>query len=197
MKPFPTQFRVYPKRIHGTADSVPVSKQDLRVTLRWLAVFMTRRLLYAPSIGSVPWECVSRLGSIVDVSHAHGDAREAHPSRKGRAGRTARPSRVRRAIPCQSHRASSGVGPGNGNRPEGIPDPLGVSSAKALWQVSNERRSPRCHVVAPRVRGVAGAHRGRRCHELPRLIRPAPPNAAIPADVASQIRPGGNMVDGR
>ena len=103
------------------------------------------------------------------------------------AGRAARPSRVRRAIPCRSHRASSGVGPGKGNRAEGTPDPLGLSSPKALWQVSNERRSPRCHVVAPCVRGVAGAHSGSRCHELLRRIRPARPNAAIPADVASQL----------
>ena len=64
---------------------------------------------------------------MVDGSHEQRDALEGQTSRNERALRDGRPNRVGRAIPGQSHRATSIGRAGRGNGSEDTPARLGLS----------------------------------------------------------------------
>jgi|GEM_PF-1531726 hypothetical protein len=73
-----------------------------------------------------PWRVTPGPGG--DAGLAGGEGTEPHPGWPRQAGRAAGLTRLRRAVPGQSHRASSVRRHEEGNGVEGTPDRLGLSS---------------------------------------------------------------------
>jgi hypothetical protein len=96
---------------------------------------MIEQFLNRPDIISVLQEGGREgvLGEMIDGSHEQRNALEGQASRDARALRAARPSRLWRAIPGRSHRATSVGRAGRGNRSESTPARFGLSRADTLW----------------------------------------------------------------